>query len=56
VSDSDFELVLFLHELGYNFFSIPGLTYIEMDALIIASNKRRDRTRSRGPKKVTPLG
>lgn len=31
---------LFLHDLGYNFFNIPKLTYPEINALAQAFNKR----------------
>ena len=33
-------MILFLHENNYNFFNIPKLTYLEIDALIRAKNRK----------------
>ncbi len=33
-------MMLFLHEQGYNFFNVGRLTYIEINSLIGAKNRR----------------
>ena len=33
-------MILFLHEKGYTFFTIPNLTYFEIDKLVDACNRR----------------
>ena len=35
-------MYLFLHEQGYNFFTIPQLTYSEIDYLVLAYNAKND--------------
>ena len=47
-------MILFLHEHGYNFFSIPRLTYPEIDALINAKNrqvKKQEQSQKRAQRK-----
>lgn len=37
------DLTMFLHHRGYDFFTIPKLTFGEIDALISAWNREQDR-------------
>jgi len=45
------DLILFLHDSGYNFFDIPKLTYPEIDSLIRGRN-RREKKKERMNKKA----
>ena len=43
---------LWLHEIGYNYFTIPKLTYIEINGLVKAYN-RKMKTQQREMKKAS---
>ena len=47
-------MIIFLHEVGYNFFNISKLTYLEIDSLISAKNrhnKAQEKTMKRAQRK-----